>query len=629
MTPEAGLHDDEIEGPTATQGGVLDDEPSGPEQTEPAVLTGAEQGNEQASSSAQSDDSDPAATARSDEHAASRRSVRVAEGVRRPGRYVINHLSVAAARRLHGQLADDAVAEELSQLVKMRAFTPVPRHTARGRPLRSSIFLKEKLDPKGVFVRLKARLVANGAQQDRSTFDDLSSPTVGMPALFAMLAIAAKERRRASVFDVGSAYLNAEMEGEDVIMELDALLTAILAKIAPEFATFIDGRGKVCVRLDRALYGCVQSAILWYRKLLSVLMSAGYTVNEQEPCVLNKRFGPHQSTILLFVDDILLLCCDGTAADELENTLKTAFGEIKRRDGAEVPFLGMNIVFNEDSTVTISMPGYVRDLLVQSETEGAAASPANAQLFDAPDEDEPIPELDRKAFHTMVAKLLYLSKRTRPDIQVAVSYLCTRVTRATSRDTAKLARVLKYLKQTEERALHLGCKGLSVSGYSDKEINIYAYVDASFGVHCDAKSHTGLVITLGQGAIVSKSSKQRIVTKSSTEAELVALSDSLGEIIWMREFLLAQGYVAGAVIVFEDNMATIALCNKGGPSHRTKHVKIRNFFIKEKIDENAIVLEYCPTESQLGDVLTKPLQGEVFKKFRARLSGECICIPIT
>ena len=97
----------------------------------------------------------------------------------------------------------------------------------------------------------------------------------------------------------------------------------------------------------------------------------------------------------------------------------------------------------------------------------------------------------------------------------------------------------------------------------------------------------------------------------------------------MREFLLAQGYVTGAVTVFEDNMATIALCSKGSPSHRTKHVKIRNFFIKEKIDEKTIVLEYCPTESQLGDVLTKPLQGEIFKKFRALLCGECASLPIT
>ncbi len=88
-----------------------------------------------------------------------------------------------------------------------------------------------------------------------------------------------------------------------------------------------------------------------------------------------------------------------------------------------------------------------------------------------------------------------------------------------------------------------------------------------------------------------KSSKQRIVTKSSTEAELVALSDSLGEIIWMREFLLAQGYTTGPAIVLEDNMATIALCNKDGPSHRTKHVKIRNFFFKEQIDGKTIVLE--------------------------------------
>ena len=554
-------------------------------------------------------------------NAVARRSARAANGLRLPERYQLNHLTVAAARRAHGAMADSAISEELLQLVKMKAFTPVPRHTAKGRPIRSSMFLKEKLDPKGVFVRLKARLVANGAQQDRSTFDDLSSPTVGMPAFFAMLTLAASERRKASVFDVGSAYLNAEMEGDEVVMELDQLLSTILAKLAPEFASFVDQRGKLCVRLDRALYGCVQSAILWYKKLISVLTAAGYELNSQEPCVLNKSIDGHQATILLFVDDIMLLCAAEGAADELESVLKTAFGDIKRLDGTELPFLGMSISFKPDGTVEVSMSGYVRDLLAQGGVEGAAASPANALLFEVSEDDVLLCESDRKSFHTMVAKLLYLSKRTRPDIQVAISFLCTRVTKATVRDKIKLERVLKYLLATKERVLLLGHHKPS-SIVTDKKITLCAYVDASFGVHCDGKSHTGLIITLGRGAIVSKSSKQRIVTKSSTEAELVALSDSLGEIIWMREFLVAQGYDVGAVRVFEDNMATIALCNKGGPSHRTKHVKIRNFFIKERIEEGVVELVFCPTDEQLADVLTKPLQGDLFRYFRAALGGE-------
>jgi hypothetical protein len=151
---------------------------------------------------------------------------------------------------------------------------------------------------------------------------------------------------------------------------------------------------------------------------------------------------------------------------------------------------------------------------------------------------------------------------------------------------------------------------------------VEAYVDASYGVHEDGKSHTGAVITLGGGAIFAKSTKQHIVTKSSTEAELVAITDSLGEIVWIRRFLIEQGYVVPAVILYQDNMSTIALCNRGGAGHRTKHIKIRNFFVKERIDDGEVILEHKPTEEMLADVLTKPLQGAHWRYLKQRMCYE-------
>jgi hypothetical protein len=88
---------------------------------------------------------------------------------------------------------------------------------------------------------------------------------------------------------------------------------------------------------------------------------------------------------------------------------------------------------------------------------------------------------------------------------------------------------------------------------------IIALLDASFGVHPDLRSHSGATITFFRGTIWAKSSKQKIMTKSSTEAELVAISDVIGQVIWMRNFLEAQGYKLPPVKMFEDNLSTIAL----------------------------------------------------------------------
>lgn len=70
-----------------------------------------------------------------------------------------------------------------------------------------------------------------------------------------------------------------------------------------------------------------------------------------------------------------------------------------------------------------------------------------------------------------------------------------------------------------------------------------AYADASFATHSsDMRSHSGVYITLGRGAIYCRSSKQKLVTKSSTEAELVGISDAIPQIIWFGHFLEAQGH---------------------------------------------------------------------------------------
>jgi hypothetical protein len=142
-----------------------------------------------------------------------------------------------------------------------------------------------------------------------------------------------------------------------------------------------------------------------------------------------------------------------------------------------------------------------------------------------------------------------------------------------------------------------------------KKKKLEGYIDASFGCHHDGKSHSGLVVKLGESTILTGSTKQKIVTKSSTEAELVALSDYLPRIEWIEEFLAGQGYVFGAPVVYQDNTSTIALVRDGGGKYRSKHMRTRQAGVKEKVDNKTIELKHLPTERMIADTLTKPLQG--------------------
>ena len=153
-----------------------------------------------------------------------------------------------------------------------------------------------------------------------------------------------------------------------------------------------------------------------------------------------------------------------------------------------------------------------------------------------------------------------------------------------------------------------------------KDLCVLANIDASFAVHHDFKSRTGGVLSIGKGAIWFCSSKQKLVSKSSTEAELIGLSDVISQVIWTRDFLIAQGYNMGPAKVFEDNLSAMALVDKGSSTaQRTRHIGIRFFFVKDRVDSGEIVLEHLSTTEMIADMMTKPLQGDLFRKLRRML----------
>lgn len=212
-------------------------------------------------------------------------------------------------------------------------------------------------------------------------------------------------------------------------------------------------------------------------------------------------------------------------------------------------------------------------------------------------------------------ELHYLAKRIRADVLTAVSYCATRVLCPDEDDEKKLDRVLSYLLYSRDQKLTLKI---------GDRLEIRAYVDASFGTYRDMKSVTGVIIMIGGASIYVKSGKQKIVTRSSTEAELVGLSDALSQIIWTREFLISQGHHIGPAVVFQDNQSTVCLVNRGkSMSERTRHVKVRHFFISHYVEANEIKIEYLPTGEMVADLMTKPLHGALFDKHRKMYIGSC------
>ena len=133
------------------------------------------------------------------------------------------------------------------------------------------------------------------------------------------------------------------------------------------------------------------------------------------------------------------------------------------------------------------------------------------------------------------------------------------------------------------------------------------------------RSQTGGLLSMGKGAVYNTSTKQKINTKSSTEAEFFGVDDLMPQILWTRLFLTAQGMNVRDNIIYQDNESAMKLAQNGRASSgkRTRHINIRYYFITDRIANGDVHMEHCPIDRLLADFYTKPLQGKLFRLFRS------------
>jgi hypothetical protein len=228
------------------------------------------------------------------------------------------------------------------------------------------------------------------------------------------------------------------------------------------------------------------------------------------------------------------------------------------------------------------------------------------------------PIIERAKFHSVVAKLLYLGKRGRPDILLPVQFLCTRVKAPSVDDEKKLERVLGYLKLTK-----FWTKVFDKSPFE----RVRTYINASFAIHSDGKSQSGCVVLLGNTLVHETCRKQKIITRNSTEAELVALSDHIQEGELIEGFVLDIGVLCDIEVldnvhlVYQDNQPTNTIVTKGGGKPRMKYMKVREEYVRERLRTKELEIEYAKTDIMLADVLNKPISRVGFHNLVRLLLG--------
>ena len=528
--------------------------------------------------------------------------------------------------QIFGEAGAAAVTTELQQLhdrgvLAPKLFSELTREQ-RARALAYLMFLKRKRDDS-----IKGRGCADGRPQSEwMSKEDTASPTVATLAMILSCMIDAKEGRDVATADIPGAFLQTDYDKGDTHLRIEGPMLELLTKLEPEhyrkyIHTYPDGKKVLFAEIKKAVYGTKNASLLFWLKLSATLRDdMGFEVNPYDWCCMNKTINGKQCTILWHVDDLKISHMERDVVTSILNEINDWYGEISPLTitrGKVHDYLGMTIDFTTPGQVKFTMIDYIDDFLSElpDDMRGTAVTPAAAHIFETNTEDPVLLNLiDRELFHHRVAKLLYLSKRARPDIQLPVAYLCTRVKEANTDDHAKLSRVTRYLD---------GTIGIPLILSMDESGKMRWYVDAAFAVHNDMKSHTGATMTMGQGAAYSQSSKQKLNTKSSTESEVVGVDDVLPQMIWCRYYLEGQGEEVVDNICYQDNESSMKLEKNGkrSSSKRTRHIAIRYYFITDRVSRGEISIEYCPTEDMVGDYHTKSLQGSPFRRFRNTIMG--------
>ena len=181
-------------------------------------------------------------------------------------------------------------------------------------------------------------------------------------------------------------------------------------------------------------------------------------------------------------------------------------------------------------------------------------------------------------------------------------------------DVNNVKRTLRYLRKTKEKGIV----------YEETEnLELIAYSDADFAGDTETRRSTsGYVIFFSGGPLSWCSRRQPIVSLSSTEAEYISAAECVKETLFLKYLLEEMFDQPIPVTLRVDNQSAIRLAETGKMNRRSKHIDVRYYFISERIKDKSIYIEYCPTDDQVADILTKPLDRLKFTKFRNSLLKE-------
>ncbi|KAJ9547239.1 hypothetical protein OSB04_019782 [Centaurea solstitialis] len=556
-----------------------------------------------------------------------------------------------------------AMQEELLQFKRNKVYRLVPRPQDKS-IIKTKWIFRNKKDESGVIVRNKARLVAKGySQQEGIDYDETFAPVARIEAIRIFLAYAAHKNIKVFQMDVKSAFLNGVLHEEVYIEQPEGF-------VDPDFPDH------VCI-LDKALYGLKQAPRAWYETLTNHLLSKGFKRGTIDTTLFLKKEGDDLLLVQIYVDDIIFGSTNPELCTKFSEIMETEFemsmmGELNF-------FLGIQVKQNPDG-IFINQSKYIKDMLKKFNMTDCSSIKTPMPTGNLLGPDLAGKSVDQKIYRSMIGSLLYLTA-TRPDIMFATCFCARFQANPKESHLAAVKRILRYLKGTPELGLwypkdssfelisftdsdYGGCKldrkstsgscqflGDKLVSWTSKKQNCistsmaeaeyvaaasccsqvlwmktqlldYGYKLKRVPIYCDSES--AIAITSNP---VQHSKTKHIdiryhfikdnVEKGNIEMFFVQTDYQLADLF--TKPLDEKRFNFLNLNLEQHNTSAIAIANNLVLHSKTKHIEVRYHFIRDHVMNGDIELHFVPTEYQLADLFTKPLDVTRFNMLISEL----------
>ena len=514
-----------------------------------------------------------------------------------------------------------AMEKEVNDQLKNGNFTIVPRSSI---PPNQRVFpavwqMRRKRDIKTQEIKkYKARLNLDGSRMRYGEdYEETYAPVTSWRSIRLILTMVALHRWKTLQLDYVLAFPQAPVERE-------------LYMAVPKGYTLDEGNPTdYALHIHKNIYGQKQAGRVWNQYLARKLTEEiGFEQSQVDECLFFKG----NVIYALYTDDSIIAGPSKREVAEVVKSIKEA-GLNVTVEGTLEDFLGVNIERKEDGTIHLTQPHLIdkilSDLKMNDDNLKEKSTPAaSSRILSFHSESE---RFDG-SFHyrSIIGKLNFLEKSTRPDIAF-ITHQCARYTTDPRKEHGAAIRWLaRYLKGTRN-------KGLILSPRHDKDLEVF--VDADFAGSWDpkeahirdtARSRHGYVIFYGGCPLIWKSQLQTEIALSSTESEYTGLSYALREAIpimqTMKE-LQQRGFpiskTQGKVYcrVFEDNSGAVEMATHHKFRPWTKHLNVKLHHFRDYVNRGEVQIKHISTSNQPADLLTKSLNVELTRRHRKIIMG--------